>query len=114
MTKRYTSPSFLITIIIVLVIGAYVYFQSYNLIEGPVVQTITPKNGELVDKSLIEIEGVATNISFITLNDRQIFTNEEGFFKEKLLLSYGYNLITIKAKDRFGRNTKEVLEIIYQ
>lgn len=78
------------------------------------VSITAPLNGSSVNSSFIEIEGKALNISYITLNDRQIFTNEEGIFKEKLLLSYGYNVITISAKDRFGRNTKEILEIIYQ
>lgn len=114
MSKIHTSPLFFITIAIVLVISGYVYFQSYNFIEGPVISINTPINGSSVDESLVEIEGEAKNISYITLNDRQIFTDEEGFFKEKLLLSYGYNLVTIAAKDRFGRDTTEVLEIIYQ
>ena len=48
------------------------------------------------------------------MNDRQMFTDEEGEFSEKLLLSYGYNIITVKAKDRFGRETKKTLELIYK
>ncbi len=114
MSRRYVSPFLLITLLVIVLFGGYVYFQSYNLIEGPIVDVSAPSNGKSVTKPLVEIEGVAKNISYITLNDRQIFTDEEGVFKEKLLLLYGYNLITISAKDRFGRNTKEVLEIIYQ
>ncbi len=74
----------------------------------------TPLNGASVEHSLINIEGVAKNISHISMNDRQMFTDEEGEFSEKLLLSYGYNIITVKAKDRFGRETKKTLELIYK
>lgn len=114
MSKIRISPTFLIILIGLLIVSSYVYFQSYNLIKGPIITTTFPTNGSVVGNSLVDIKGKAKNISYISLNDRQIFTNKEGVFNEKLLLSYGYNLITISAKDRFGRNTREILEIIYQ
>ena len=48
------------------------------------------------------------------MNDRKIFIDQQGNFKEKILLSYGYNIITMKANDKFGRNTKKKLELIYK
>lgn len=98
---------------IVIILG-YASFQARNIIAGPVVKIKTPLNGASVEQSLINIKGVAKNISRISMNDKQIFTDDEGEFSEKLLLSYGYNIITIKAKDRFGRDTEKTLELIYK
>lgn len=101
-------------IFFMVIIFGYALFQARNIISGPVIKIHAPVNGASVEHSLINIEGTAKNISRISMNDRQIFTDEEGEFNEKLLLSYGYNIITIKAKDRFGRDTEKTLELIYK
>ena len=40
--------------------------------------------------------------------------DEKGNFEEKLLLSYGYNIMTIEGWDKFGRETKETIEMVYK
>jgi predicted ATPase len=80
---------------------------------GPVISISEPSNGATLTSSLIEVLGTTKNISSINLNDRQIFINESGAFEEKLLLSPGYNIITFRAEDRFGRKTQKVLELVY-
>ena len=109
-----TYLKFTLISIFAITIFGYAFFQARNIISGPVVKIHTPLNGASVEHSLINIEGVAKNISHISMNDRQMFTDEEGEFSEKLLLSYGYNIITVKAKVRFGRETKKTLELIYK
>src|SRR3989344_85888 len=88
----------------------YSIFEARFLIQGPVISVDTPTNGATVTSSLIIIAGTAKNITDISLNDRKIFVDEKGNFSEQLLLAYGYNILTLKANDRFGRETKQVLE----
>ena len=104
----------LIIIIILTSIASYSLFQARNLIKGPVVNVESPKNGEALEKPIIEIKGHAKNISYITLNDRQIFIDKEGTFNQKLLLFNGYNVVKISAKDKFGRKTDKIIELIYK
>mgnify|MGYP000179512293 CR=1 FL=1 len=101
-------------ILFVVAIFGYAFFQARNIITGPTIKISSPENGSSLEESLVGIKGVAKNISRISMNGSQIFTDDKGIFSEKLLLSYGYNIITIKAKDRFGRDTKETLELIYK
>src|SRR3989344_47986 len=91
-----------IFVISVIALGAYGYLQSRGYLRGPVSAVEEPKNGALSTTSLITVRGNARNISFLTLNGRQIFTDEQGRFREALLLQNGYNIMTIEAKDRFG------------
>lgn len=91
----------------------YGYLKSANLIEGPEVFLDSPRNGETTVTSLVTITGIARNIAFITLNDRQIFLDGEGRLNEKLLLSYGYNIITVKARDKFGKRIEKRIELVY-
>src|SRR3989344_6026020 len=98
--------------IIGMVIVGYSIFQAWKLISGPIIDIYTPQNGATYSQTLIEIEGRARNISYLNLNDRPIFTNKNGYFKEKLLLSPGYNIIKLDAKDKFKNYTEKRLEII--
>ena len=85
-----------------------------NLIEGPQIIITAPENGSTVNFSLINIVGKARNITSISLNGRTIFIDEDGRIKERVLLSYGYNVLELKAQDRFGREIKKTLELVYK
>lgn len=98
----------------VLLIASYSIFEARFLIAGPSLTIVSPRSGDTVSSSRIEVTGVAENVSDISLNDRAIFIDGKGNFKEVLLLSYGYNILTLKAHDRFGRETLEILELIYK
>ncbi len=109
-----TASKFKMTLFIILgiVIVAYTIFQSQKLLSGPVIKIIYPQNGSTFNQSLILIEGTAKNISRINLNGRQIFTNNSGYFAEKVLLSPGYNVIKIDGEDKFKKYIERRLELI--
>ena len=92
----------------------YTGYEIQKIVFGPKIEVLFPKNGSLVSNSMTEVSGIAKNIKDISLNDRKIFIDEQGNFKENLLLSYGYNVITIKASDKFGKNTEKIIEVIYK
>ncbi len=104
---------FLIVVVIFLIAG-YAYYRTKDFIRGPTITILSPINGSTLRNSLIEIEGTTKNISYISINDRQIFTDESGFFREKLLLYPGYNIISIKASDKFERSIEKTLELVYK
>ncbi|PIR57926.1 MAG: hypothetical protein COU71_01460 [Parcubacteria group bacterium CG10_big_fil_rev_8_21_14_0_10_38_31] len=104
----------IIGFILFTIVAGYSYYEVRDFLAGPKIEIISPKNGVIINKSLIEIHGTAKNISKLFLNDKQIFTDEEGIFSEELLLSLGYNIIEFKAEDRFEREVKQTLEIIYK
>ena len=95
-----------------LIIIGYTYLKTKDYIAGPQVTIISPLNGSSVSNPLVEIVGITKNISSISLNDRPIFIDEKGSFKEKLLLYPGYNIMSIKAEDRYKRKVEKKLEII--
>ncbi len=95
-----------------LIILGYSLFQAHKLILGPVIDVYTPLDGAVYSSTLIEIDGRAQNISFLRINGRQIFTDKNGLFKEKLLLSPGYNIIRVDGEDKFKARTEKTLQII--
>jgi hypothetical protein len=96
------------------IVVGYGIFRAKDLMAGPELAITYPANGTVATTSLVDIKGVAKNISFLTLNDDKIYTDEAGIFEQKLLLSYGYNVMTVEAKDRFGRVRKETLQLMYK
>jgi bacillopeptidase F len=95
----------------IFIIG-YFIFNFRIFIAGPSIVVTSPQNGEETDKDLVEITGKAQNTNFISINDRPIFVDNEGNFKEFLLLSAGYNIIVIKAQDKFERKISKNIEVI--
>lgn len=101
----------LVSLFILIIIG-YSIFQAQKLLTGPVIEIYTPENGATYNQTLIEIYGRAKNAAYINLNDRPIFTDKDGYFREKLLLSPGYNIIKLDARDKFKKYVEKRLELI--
>ena len=104
---------YLFSIILILTIG-YTYYQTKSFTRGPVLKIEEPLDGSLLETNLVMIKGSTENISYITINDRQVFVNEKGILNEKVLLSPGYNIINISAKDKYKREAVKKLELIYK
>src|SRR5688572_8261748 len=102
-----------ILVVVGLLLVPYVLFQARFLILGPQVEIISPKDAEIVTNEVLNIKGVAKNVSWIALNGRQIFTDEEGVWEETLLLSPGVSIMTVAVRDRFGREREESVRVIY-
>ena len=87
-------------------------YQGRFIILGPQVWVDNLRNGETVASSVITVAGRAKNIAWLTLNDRQIFTDEEGRWSEKLVVSPGLSIISVKARDRFGHEVYKNLQVV--
>jgi hypothetical protein len=79
---------------------------------GP--QITIPRDIVVVTEALTEINGQASYISELTLNGATVHVTEDGFFTEELLLLPGENRLVFDAKDKFGRETQEILTIYYK
>ena len=106
------KPKHILLITFLLLLTSYSIFQARSIILGPQVWIENPKNGEVVEDPLVVMEGRSRNIAWISLNDRQIFTDEKGWWSEKLIVSTGTSIMTVKARDRFGRKIEKSIQII--
>lgn len=99
-------------VILAALIVTYVIFQARFLITGPqIVLEQEPDTNS--NNRVIKLKGSAFNITHLWLNDRPIFTNENGDFEEDLVLENGYTIATLRAKDRYGRETQVVRSYFY-
>jgi len=103
-----------VIIVSVFLLVSYGIFNARNLIIGPTVEIFSPIDNTETTENILILKGKATNISFLSLNERPIFVNTEGLFEEKLLLSPGSNIIEIKAIDRFKKEVLKTIKIYYK
>lgn len=95
---------YVLTGMVVLLFVLYVLFQARFILAGPQI-TFTGETTVAHTTRLVTVEGQAKNITHMTLNGRQIYTDTYGNFKEALVLENGYTIATLRAEDRYGRTT---------
>lgn len=108
------SPKRLLLTLLFVLFVLYCLFQARFLILGPQVWITAPLDGEVVASSVITISGTTSNIAHISLNGRQIFTDEGGAWSEKLIVSPGTSIMTVVVRDRFGRERKRSVRVILE
>lgn len=108
--KGFNIRFFVIIVSFVLLVF-YGIFNARNLILGPTVDIFYPNTNTETDNNVIEIKGRTRNAAFISLNEKPIFVDTDGLFQEKLLLYPGFNIIQIKARDRFKNEIQENIKI---
>lgn len=106
------KPKYGFLAILFLLLIVYSLYQARFLILGPQIWIESHKDGEVVTDPQIALGGRAKNVSWISLNDRQIFTDEKGYWSEKLIVSSGTSIMTLKARDRFGRETAKSVMVV--
>ena len=112
--KNKISLKLIVAILAVVVVLSYGLARSYDLLAGPKIELLDLKDGQTISQELVLIKGQAKRIASLFLNGQQIFTNEEGDFREPLLLFPGYNAITLSARDKFGREVNKKIIIVNQ
>ena len=106
------KPKYGFLAILFLLLTLYSLYQARFLILGPQVWIESHIDGQTIESPIIILAGRAQNIAWISLNDRQIFTDEKGLWGEKLIVSSGTSIMTLKARDRFGRETEKRVLIV--
>jgi hypothetical protein len=102
-----------------LFILVFILFNSKSLILGVKIKNVKfgdnlpAQSGMKVDNSILEITGIAKNAIKLSLNGREISIDQKGNFDETITLFPGYNVVNIKAQDKFGNNDEKNYQLIY-
>jgi hypothetical protein len=95
-----------------LFIIVFTFFNSKDLILGVKIKNVNLRDNSKMTDSIIKITGTAKNAKNLSLNDREISIDQKGNFEETIALLSGYNLINIKAEDKFGNSDEKNYKII--
>ena len=92
----------------------YAFFVSKDLIFGVKIKNVSLVDGATFTENVIKITGNAKNAINLTLDGREISVDQAGNFNETIALLPGYNIINIKAKDKFGYVDEKNYKLIYK
>ncbi|OGI65809.1 hypothetical protein A3A95_01375 [Candidatus Nomurabacteria bacterium RIFCSPLOWO2_01_FULL_39_18] len=101
-----------LSVFFLLIIG-YAFFRSHDLIFGVQIKNVNIEDGTKVTSSILDITGNAKSAIKLSLNGREISIDQTGTFKETIALLEGYNIINIKAEDKFGDTDEKNYKLIH-
>jgi hypothetical protein len=101
-------------IVLSIAILGYAYFRTRALVAGAKIELYGVTDGMTVTEPYLELSGRARNASELTIDDRAVETDQDGNFKEPLILLSGYNIITIKADDKFGKHLEKKYRVVLE
>jgi Glucodextranase, domain B len=90
----------------------YGLFNARNLIFGVKIKEVNMVYGTEGEKNVVKITGNAKNAKILSLNGREISIDQAGNFNETIALLPGYNIISLKAEDKFGLKDEEDYQLI--
>ena len=102
----------LLTLLFIFIV-AYTFWTSRDLIFGVKIKNVNLVDGAKMTESVVEVSGNAKNAVHILLNGREIFTDQKRNFQETIALLPGYNIVNIKATDKFGNVDEKNYKLIY-
>lgn len=94
-----------------MVVG-YSFFALKDVLRGPRIDIETPESGYSTTTQMIGVSGRVFRGNLFFINNATTTIDLEGNFSEQLLLSSGYNIMTLEARDRYGRTRSETIEMI--
>ena len=94
----------LVVLLFVLLLG-FIVFQYRNTFISPPISLSSPIEMEVLSSSTVSVSGNTDPNSTITVNDEQVSVNSDGTFRKIITGFPGKTTITVKAVNRFGKQT---------
>jgi len=108
---RDTRITKVIIIVFFLAIAAYAYFEARGILYGP---TISIVQGEsTVHDPYVIVRGKASHIVSLMLDGQSVPVTKDGAFEIPYLLAPGTNHLFFTARDTYGGQRDQTIEIMY-
>ncbi len=102
--------------IVALIIIIYAISRSLDYTRGPKIDITEPKNGATIAlsaaSSTVDIVGILERAHNLTINGSPVVIDEQGHFKQTIVIFEGINRPTLTVTDQFNRTTETTLEIV--
>ena len=98
-----------IGIISAALIAGYTLFEGHKLLEGPQISIASPRDGSATSSPTVLVSGEAYNIAFLNIDNAPAYVDTKGHFMKVISPPPGYSVLTVTAKDQFGRTVSKVV-----
>ncbi len=100
-----------VSVLVGVLILSYILYQLRLFYSPPYLEIYTPKDGQVLNISEVEVTGKANPQATVEVNDFPVELSKDGYFRFGLSLEEGNQVITVRAKSRSGK-VKEVIRSV--
>lgn len=93
--------------LLLVLLAGYGAVKALPLLSGPSLSDVTPSDYTTLESGPLVVSGVAHNTEAVFLNGAPVLIDPEGRFSKALWLPSGGSILTLVARDRFGRTVTE-------
>lgn len=108
------TPKMIIICLIALVVVSsftYLYIEVNNFISKPRLSILQPVDGAIINSSSAHVTGIAEKDALIFINEQPVLVSEKGEFSEDIGLKQGPNVINVKARSKFNKESLQTVTI---
>ncbi len=92
-----------LAILAIALVFGYFWHQLSYLINPPTIRITYPASDFTTREESIEISGQTEPDVYLTINGKELYVDNKGYFKSMVDLEIGLNALKIEARDRFGK-----------
>ena len=113
MTTRIVKTLYKISLVVFLFVAVigYAFLKTKDLTAGAYIK-LDEAPPSSTTEALIKFSGFIPREGALNINGRKIQTDQSGSFRDDILLMTGYNVITLEARDKFGKQVEKTYQIM--
>jgi cytoskeletal protein RodZ len=108
-----TPKIIIVCFIFFVVIGGflYLYAEVNNFVSKPRLAIMTPTDGSTISRTSTHVTGLAEKDALVFINDQPVMVSEKGEFSQDVGLKSGVNMINVKARSKFDKETVQSVTV---
>lgn len=92
-------------------IAFFVASRFYPILSKIAIKIDSVKSGASINEGVLTLSGKARKATNLYINDKSTPVTKNGEFEEPIALPSGYNIVTIRAEDKFGKSSSKTIKI---
>jgi cytoskeletal protein RodZ len=89
----------------------YLYRNLNNFVSNPSLVVLNPETNTTINDSSVMVEGKTDIGNNLFINNQAVLVDDNGVFKEKVVLREGINVITVKSVNQFDKEITESVSV---
>jgi len=98
-------------VVLAILAAAYLFREVDKFVSIPRLTILEPADGIIAKSGAVWVKGITDKDCQVFINGQLILVNDKGEFNEKVNLRRGANFITVKSKNRFGKESSRTISV---
>lgn len=111
---RTIPPTGWVGIVLGVCVMGLVFHNTHDVLFGTRLSLPSLKDGAVYNDAYVPIKGRTRSPQLLTINDRPITLTKDGYFNEAVILSEGYNTVSVRLVDRFGKTQERTYHLVLE